>query len=106
MKSIRARAWGFALAAALLAALAACERGGSGGAAGTGRGTVVAVDAERGELTLDHGEIPGVMGAMTMPFAVADPKLLEGLEPGARVEFDVEHAGGRYRITGIRRPTP
>lgn len=69
---------------------------------GTGQGAVVAVDAAAGEITLDHGEIPGLMGAMKMSFPVADPKLLEGVQPGQRVEFDVEHRNGMYTVTAIR----
>lgn len=69
---------------------------------GTGQGSVVAVDAAAGEITLDHGEIPGLMGAMKMSFPVADPKLLEGIEPGQTVEFDLEYRGGMYTVKAIR----
>jgi Cu/Ag efflux protein CusF len=81
-------------------ALAAC--GGAGAEQGTGQGKVVSVDAAAGEVTLDHGEIPGLMGAMTMSFAVSDPKLLEGLAPGQTVDFTVEHTAGKYTVTAIR----
>ncbi len=37
------------------------------------KGTIVAVDGEHGEITLQHEAIPGFMGAMTMPY-----KLLYG----------------------------
>ena len=37
------------------------------------KGTILAVDGERGEITLQHEAIPGFMGAMTMPY-----KLLYG----------------------------
>lgn len=70
---------------------------------GRGQGTVVGVDAAKQEITLDHGDIPGVMGAMTMTFAVADPKLLEGVAPGAKVEFDVEEQAGRYVVRSVRK---
>lgn len=93
------RPWLPALAAALLLGLAAC---GDGAQSGTGAGTVVSVDAAAGEITLDHGEIPGVMGAMKMSFPVSDPKLLEGVKPGESVEFDVEYRGGMYTVKGIR----
>ena len=69
---------------------------------GEGQGTVVGVDAAKQQITLDHGEIPGVMGAMTMTFAVSDPKLLEGVAPGARVEFEVEERDGRYVVHAVR----
>jgi Cu/Ag efflux protein CusF len=95
-------------AAVVVVALVLASAGCGGGAEvqkGSGEGTVVAVDAARGEIALDHGEIPGVMGAMTMSFSVSDPKLLEGVAPGQSVSFDVEHAGGKYLVTGIR-PKP
>lgn len=88
------------LALVLLLGAAAC--GDAGTQRGTGQGEVVAVDAAAGEITLDHGEIPGVMGAMKMSFPVSDPKLLEGVAPGQTVEFDVEYQGGMYTVKGLR----
>ena len=96
--SFRRRA--LALASALLLGLSAC--GDVAVQGGTGTGRIVALDPVGAEITLDHGEIPGVMGAMTMPFPVSDPKLLEGLAPGQQVEFDVEYRGGMYTVKGIR----
>lgn len=96
-RSLRAALPGLALA--LLLGAAAC---GGGGQHGTGQGKVVAVDAAAGEITLDHGEIPGVMGAMKMSFPVSDPALLEGIEAGQTVEFDVEYQGGMYTVKGLR----
>lgn len=46
------------------------------------RGQVLAVDRERGELTIRHDDIKGFMPAMTMPFKVRDAALLEGRTPG------------------------
>lgn len=91
-----------AACAALLAIASACGAGGNGAQSGTGEGKVVAVDAAAGEITLDHGAIPGMMGAMTMSFPVADPKLLEGVDPGERVSFDLEYRGGMYTVKAIR----
>ncbi len=62
-------------------------------------------------VVIDHRDIPGFMGAMTMPFDVSDPSLLEGLEPGHRVVARLEigeKLGGeltRLRITG-KGPAP
>lgn len=66
-----------------------------------GQGFLRGVDAEKGEVVIEHGEIPGLMMAMTMSFEVADRKLLEGLSPGQAVDFRVEHSQGRYRILEI-----
>lgn len=53
-------------------------------------GTVKALDPQKETITLDHEEIPGLMGAMTMNFRVADPALLEGVSVGNRVRFVLE----------------
>jgi protein SCO1/2 len=42
-------------------------------------GQVVAIDADRLEVTIKHGEIPGYMAAMTMPFKVKDASALQPL---------------------------
>jgi Cu/Ag efflux protein CusF len=90
---------------ALALSLASCWQSGEA-QRGTGRGTVVSVDAERGAVVLDHGRIPGVMGAMKMTFQVADPKLLARVSPGQVVEFDVEREGDQYRVTAMRPQQP
>src|SRR5438876_4005397 len=46
------------------------------------RGKVVAIDATKPAVTLDHEDIPGLMKAMEMEFGVETPKLLEGLKVG------------------------
>jgi len=46
------------------------------------RGQVLAVDPARQELTIKHGDVQGFMPGMTMPFKVADAKLLDGIEVG------------------------
>ena len=55
----------FALAALLLV-LAACQ--GRASVRGTGEGKVISIDPARAEITIEHGDIEGVMKAMTMPF--------------------------------------
>jgi len=85
----------FARVLVLGAALAAC----GGAEAGRGEGVVLQVHGD-GRVVIEHGDIPGVMKAMTMEFEV-DPALLEGIEPGDRVEFRIADAGGRYRVTEL-----
>ena len=66
-------------------------------------GTVDAIDAEAGSLTLTHGEIPALQWpAMTMDFLIADPGLVKDIAPGTPVRF-VFKAGepGEYIVTGI-----
>ncbi|MBI2089463.1 MAG: copper-binding protein [Deltaproteobacteria bacterium] len=55
----------------------------------TGEGKVVAVVADSQQVLLEHGEIKGFMGAMTMGYRVESPKLLQGLKPGDRVRFTI-----------------
>jgi len=53
------------------------------------RGKVVSTDPARGEVTLDHGAIPGFMEAMTMPYKLKDPGILSELHPGDVITADV-----------------
>lgn len=46
------------------------------------RGQILSVNPERREVLVDHEDIPGFMSAMTMPYTVKDPALLEGKAPG------------------------
>jgi len=69
---------------------------------GQAHGVVKAVALEEHKVTLDHGEIPGMMQAMTMEFRVAPGVSLEDIAPGTEVNFRVEHEGGKYTVTEIR----
>jgi protein SCO1 len=53
------------------------------------RGTVVATDAARGEVTLDHGAIPGYMDAMTMPYKLKNANIASELHPGDVLTADL-----------------
>jgi protein SCO1/2 len=46
------------------------------------RGQILSVDPQRREVLVDHEDIEGFMPAMTMPYSVKDPALLEGKAPG------------------------
>lgn len=45
-------------------------------------GQVLAVDRDKGELTVRHEDIKGFMPGMTMPFKVSDPTALAERKPG------------------------
>src|SRR5204862_3317233 len=47
----------------------------------------LSVDASRKSFVVSHDAVPNVMPAMTMAFDVGDAKQLDGLAPGAIVEF-------------------
>ena len=68
-------------------------------------GKVVRVSTERGKVTIEHGPIANLdMMAMTMPFNVSDPSLLEGLAAGDEIEFVADMEGGELIMTSVRRP--
>jgi Cu/Ag efflux protein CusF len=60
------------------------------------------IDRPQGKITLRHGEIKNLdMPSMTMVFHVADPKMLDGLAPGAKVRFDAEKINGQYTVVRL-----
>lgn len=67
------------------------------------KGKVVALDAARKVVTLDHEDIPGLMKAMTMEFAVEDPKVLGGVAAGDAVQAKLKVEGGNYIVTGLEK---
>ena len=94
-----------AAAAALITCLFASACGGKPNE-GDGTGIVRAIAADPATITLEHGDIPGLMQAMTMEFAVAEPAQLAGVEVGETVEFHLVVADGAYAITVLREATP
>jgi Cu/Ag efflux protein CusF len=56
----------------------------------TGEGTVIAVVPTNQQLVVEHGEIKGFMGAMTMGYKVAPPSLLDKLKAGDMVRFTID----------------
>jgi protein SCO1/2 len=53
------------------------------------RGKIVATNPATAEVTLNHEAIPGFMEAMTMPYKLKDPSILEELHPGDTITADV-----------------
>jgi len=53
----------------------------------TVKGMVLRVDVAKSTFVVSHEKIAGLMDSMTMPFEVRDPKELQGVVPGAVVEF-------------------
>ena len=69
----------------------------------------MAVDKAGKTLTVDHENIPGFMGAMTMPYAVKDGALLEHLSPGDLVTAKVVSTGTETWLENVvvtGKPTP
>jgi len=66
-------------------------------------GKVEEIDSTSGTVSMAHGPIPSLKWpAMTMEFKAANAALLQGLKPGAVVDFEfVERAPGEWVITHI-----
>ena len=76
-------------------------------AAHRGRGRVIAVDAVKGRLELDHEPMPSMSWpAMKMGFAVRDRESLAKLRPGDRVDFTVQGKPDENGDYVIDRVTP
>lgn len=70
---------------------------------GKGIGTVTAIDAATGKITLDHEAIAAVgWPAMKMGFT-AKPELLKGIAVGDKVDFDLTVTGSAGEVTAIRK---
>jgi len=50
---------------------------------------VISVDAPRKLIVVKHGEIPGLMPAMTMSYAVLNSKDIEPLHPGDKISAEL-----------------
>lgn len=78
----------------------------SAAAAPQTEGEVRKVDKAQGKLTLRHGPIANLdMPAMTMVFRVADPALLDNLQPGDKVRFTADKVNGAITVTALQ-PAP
>jgi protein SCO1 len=64
-------------------------------------GKVVAIDAHKSSVTLDHDDIPGLMQAMTMEFAIPDPKVLNGIAIGDSVRGRIRKDEGGYVLRSL-----
>ena len=66
-------------------------------------GQVLAINAERQELTVKHDDIPNFMPAMTMAYAVSSKALLDGRVAGELIAATLEVQNATGRLTAIRR---
>ena len=65
-------------------------------------GEIRKVDKDAKKITIKHGPILNLdMPAMTMVFRVKDPAMLDNVNPGDKVKFQVEKLGGAFTVTGI-----
>ena len=68
-------------------------------------GTIVSRDVSKNQLTVAHGTVPGVMGAMTMPYEVRDAKVTKLPEDGAKITAMLHEADGAYWLTNVSAAT-
>ena len=66
------------------------------------RGVVRAVSPAEHRVSIEHGEIEGLMSAMKMDLTVYEPELFEGLDVGATVDFTLRRAGNGYALVTWR----
>lgn len=66
-----------------------------------GVGVVTAVEPGSGMLSVDHGDIPGLMDAMEMTYKVRPAALSDGLRKGDAIVFGVD--GTTYTIVEIKK---
>jgi protein SCO1 len=66
-------------------------------------GQVQSIDAPRNLVTLKHDEIKGFMPAMTMPYEVADPKVLTTLAPGDVVDSTLVVFSNGAHLTDVKK---
>ena len=68
-------------------------------------GEVRKIDAANGRVTIKHGDIKHLnMPGMTMVFVAKEPRLLDGLAVGDKIQFAAEQgASGQLLVTQIRK---
>jgi protein SCO1/2 len=65
------------------------------------QGEVISADTANKLLTVKHGDIPGLMPAMTMTYQVAEPKQMRALQPGDKISADLVVSENKGRLEKI-----
>jgi protein SCO1/2 len=65
------------------------------------QGEVISADTANKLLTVKHGDIPGLMPAMTMTYQVAEPKQMQTLQPGDKITADLVVSENKGRLEKI-----
>lgn len=66
-----------------------------------GRGAIIQLDQNDNRVTLRHGEVEGVVPAMTMDYDVESLELLHGLKSGDQVRFQLSPRGFDFVVVEI-----
>jgi protein SCO1/2 len=67
------------------------------------QGEVISTDAGNKLITVKHGDIPGLMPAMTMTYQVGAPKEIDTLRPGDKITADLVVSENKARLEKIVR---
>jgi hypothetical protein len=70
--------------------------------AGKLEGTIIARDAAKNELSVQHGDVPGVMGPMTMGYEVRGQKVSALPANGTKITATLHGANGSYWLTDVK----
>ena len=62
---------------------------------------VISAEPQRQMITVKHGDISGLMPAMTMSYMVADAKQIESLKPGDKISADLVVSDSKGRLEKI-----
>lgn len=65
------------------------------------RGKVISVERELRQVTVEHEEIKGYMGAMTMPFPLNDKKALSRIKKDDRIEATLVVGGSKWGLEKV-----
>jgi Cu/Ag efflux protein CusF len=65
-------------------------------------GTIVSRDVSTHRLTVAHGKVPGVMGAMTMPYEVRGQDFTALPRDGAKITATLHESGGTFWLTDVK----
>lgn len=70
----------------------------------SGAGTVTAVDAGAGTISIDHGPIAAIdWPAMSMQFTAENPAMLQGIAVGDQVSFELKSPTETSVITMVQK---
>jgi len=71
-----------------------------------GTGIVMNITPSNTYIVIEHQEISGFMGAMTMPFAIKDEQILKSVVVGDSIDFELTVAGSETYVSTISSTDP
>ena len=69
-------------------------------------GTIVALDPAKHTVTINHGEIKGLLSPTTMAIPVESPELLQRVTPGDRVTFQLLRTPKSLSVIALTKEAP